>query len=484
MNRDKARPTARDDTLERASARPTRAHAAPRQGTDDASVLDHYFGEIGGIPILDREAQVVLAKDLEAASAAFQAALYGLPGIGAEALRRWEAHRANGLASSRLSESFAEGAKDAGDTIDGAMAKVAGALAARDQCPEAGEAASLDAQIRAHLEEADFSIQFQRSLHAWLTALSLELRGIDRRLARGQKMNARRPLSAERRKVLLARRREIERSLGLRGAPLRAKLADIDAHFERMSEIKNRFAWHNLKLVVSIAKTFRNKGLGFEDLIQEGNAGLIRAVEKFDWRRGFKFSTYAVWWIRQAIIRALQTQGRTVRLPGHRQDELRWITDAERNLRSELGREPTLEEVAESVGRQPDDVESLLLASQTPASLDSDLASRDSGTLADVVADADAIVSAREVDLGRLRHAMQASLDLLDAREREILVRRFGLDGGPELTLEELGRSLSLSRERVRQIEARALMRIRDNDGAERLERLHEDGLDEAGPAA
>jgi RNA polymerase primary sigma factor len=245
-----------------------------------------------------------------------------------------------------------------------------------------------------------------------------------------------------------------------------------------MMELKNRFAHHNLKLVVTISKDFRGLGLSFPDLVQEGNIGLIRAVEKFEWRRGFKFSTYAVWWIRQALIRAIQNQSRTIRIPSHKYDDLRWLDETRNELERNLGRLPHTRELAAAMDVSEERVSELQRIAPEPSSLDAELAGgREGGrerSRGDLLSDPDAIEPGNALDHSRMAPETQRALAYLEPREQSVLRWRFGLDGSPEHTLQEIGERLGLSRERARQIEGRALAKLRSGDGSVRLEALAE----------
>ena len=250
---------------------------------------------------------------------------------------------------------------------------------------------------------------------------------------------------------------------------IQAEIKALQLDVDRGSDAKKRLAEANLRLVVSIAKRYVGRGMLFLDLIQEGNLGLIKAVEKFDYRKGYKFSTYATWWIRQAITRAIADQARTIRIPVHMVETINKLIRVSRQLLQELGREPTPEEIAEEMKMPVERVREILKISQEPVSLETPIGEEEDSHLGDFIKDDNVPVPADAATFTLLKEQLEEVLGTLTEREQKVLTLRFGLEDGRARTLEEVGKEFNVTRERIRQIEAKALRKLRHPSRSRKL---------------
>ncbi len=409
-----------------------------------ADTLQNYLRSIGSTPVLSRDETYELARSIEASQQVFREALFAIPATAYSLLERWHERRTAGRVTAALSAGYRDGSgRDWSRFIDTQMRRL-------ERLVQEREVLARSKSARAQRREEALQAQVVRTLEGAGIAFELLLE-IYREL-----QELRSPTSPRRR-------------LGLGRSPVRAALTRGQQALERLDETKQVFVLHNLKLVVKYAKRYRNMGVPFIDLIQEGNIGLIRAVEKFDWRRGFRFSTYAIWWIEQALIRAIQNSSRTVRVPSNIYELQFRLRRVQAELRQRLGRPPRREELAKTLDVATDVLDRVIASTKPIASTAETLPGTDEFTLEDVLADEAAADPAESIDHAEVRGEFERLLSTLDQREQRILEWRFGLAGDEPVTLEIIGRRLGLSRERVRQIEARALGRLREQEGTQRL---------------
>jgi RNA polymerase sigma factor (sigma-70 family) len=416
--------------------RPVRGREAlrapePREALDARAA---YLQSIQDVPVLSRERVYELTREMRRNEADFERELLSVPGVATLFLERWRQRLDKGRVTAALSRHYRDGGdRDWNAQIDACFRKLERLLAL---LPVPG------GRISKLLAEAELGLPLLLEAYGELLAA----------LDGGA--------------LALADRRR----LGLTTPAARTAVARAQKSLARYHEAKQTIAHHNLRLVVKCTRRFSNLGVPFMDLVQEGNLGLIRAVEKFDPDRGFMFSTYAVWWIQQAMIRALQNQRRTVRVPSHVCELQVRMRHAEEGLARRLGRDPEPQEVAGALDLSLEQYDALASTLSPVRSIHAPVAGLDDVCLEDTLSDGEVPEPGEAVEREQLRAGVDALLANLDSRERKVLHWRFGLSGGDgAVTLGEIGRRLGLSRERVRQIEVAALARLREHADSDQL---------------
>ncbi len=444
-----------------------------------------YMREMGAIPLLSREAEIMLAKQMEEGKREMRKLLLSTIFAEREVLKFGRLLKKGKVSLKDFIEDIEEGISYNEEYVEGVLKKIEeleGLSAKKRQVLEALSARDLPPRRRASLKGrlTVLNRQIQKILYDlnisqnWIERMAERLERLVNLLEKEQEIIARG--EDERRKERARRRIEVAtRTLGMGWEELKALTKDLKVYKWMVKRAKNKLIEANLRLVISIAKKYVNLGLKFSDLVQEGNIGLMKAVDKFDYRKGYKFSTYATWWIRQAITRAIADYGRTIRIPVHMIETINRLLQTSRQLLKELGREPTPEEIGERLGIPASKVRKTLRLTKQTLSLETPIGDDEESSLGDFIEDEKAVSPADYAVERNLAELTRKVLATLSPREEKVLRMRFGIGEKHDHTLEDVGQVLGVTRERIRQIEAKAIKRLRHPSRIKLLKSFYEE---------
>ena len=456
--------------------------------TSQNDILDDpvrmYLKQMGQVPLLTREQEVEISKrienaELKAQEVLFQATIIGnyIAGLGTKLITREE--RFDRIVIDKKIESRDGYFKNLPKLVEAIQRAEASVLEGWDELQKAKNEAERkkintkfkkrETMLRSHFNKFFFKLKVYEEYLDFIFPLIDEIETLQNQLDRAKHPKTKKDLAIDT-KAIHARFKKIESEQRISPENLIKLIRQTQVHIREAHRAKTEMVEANLRLVISIAKKYTNRGLSFLDLIQEGNMGLMKAVEKFEYRRGYKFSTYATWWIRQAITRSIADQARTIRIPVHMIETLNKVMQVQKQLLQEYGHEPTLEEVADEMNLPVERVQQIMKMAQQPISLQSPVGDGDDTNFGDFIEDKSAENPYDMTAYSLLREKIIDVLDSLTERERRVLSLRFGLIDGYSRTLEEVGKQFKVTRERIRQIEAKALRKMRHPT---RIRQLH-----------